>query len=59
MRIEAGKAGGTFPTVLNAANEGAVDAFLNGTISFLQIETLIEKALNRHVRIEHPDLNHS
>ncbi len=56
LAIDAGKAGGSVPTVLNAANERAVDAFLNGNISFLQIETLIEKALHRHVRIEHPDL---
>jgi 1-deoxy-D-xylulose-5-phosphate reductoisomerase len=56
LAIDAGKAGGSLPTVLNAANERAVMAFLNGKISFLQIETLIERALNRHNRIEHPDL---
>lgn len=46
--IEAGKAGGTLPTVLNAANEVAVSRFLKGEISFLQIEELIERALNNH-----------
>lgn len=53
---EAGKIGGTMPTVLNAANEAAVANFLEGRISFLEIETLIEKALNRHQVINSPDL---
>lgn len=53
---EAGKIGGTMPTVLNAANEAAVANFLEGRISFLEIETLIEKALNRHKVIANPDL---
>jgi 1-deoxy-D-xylulose-5-phosphate reductoisomerase len=53
---EAGKIGGTMPTVLNAANEVAVAAFLDGKITFLQIEDLIEKALVSHQRIENPSL---
>lgn len=53
---EAGKAGGTLPTVLNAANEVAVQKFLNKEISFLQIEELIEKALNSHQNILNPSL---
>ena len=53
---EAGKAGGSYPTVLNAANEAAVAAFLSGKIKFLQIEDLVEKSLNRHERIENPSL---
>ncbi|MBS4198989.1 1-deoxy-D-xylulose-5-phosphate reductoisomerase [Bacillus sp. FJAT-49732] len=53
---EAGKRGGTLPTVLNAANEVAVHAFLSGKISFLSIEDLIEKALARHTTIKNPDL---
>lgn len=52
----AGKKGGTMPTVLNAANEAAVAAFLDGKIRFLQIEELIEKALSTHQTIEHPSL---
>ncbi|HWJ78301.1 MAG TPA: 1-deoxy-D-xylulose-5-phosphate reductoisomerase [Niallia sp.] len=51
---EAGKAGGTLPTVLNAANEVAVQRFLNHEISFLQIEDLIESALNTHENILNP-----
>ncbi|MDE5051529.1 1-deoxy-D-xylulose-5-phosphate reductoisomerase [Niallia taxi] len=54
--IEAGKAGGTLPTVLNAANEVAVSRFLKGEISFLQIEELIESALNNHRSITNPSL---
>ncbi|MEH6993855.1 1-deoxy-D-xylulose-5-phosphate reductoisomerase [Neobacillus drentensis] len=54
---EAGKQGGTLPTVLNAANEVAVAAFLNEKISFLQIEDMIEKALNKHELIKNPDLS--
>lgn len=54
--FEAGKSGGTVPTVLNAANEEAVSLFLNGTISFLEIEEAIEKALNWHQKISSPTL---
>ncbi|MEH7439687.1 1-deoxy-D-xylulose-5-phosphate reductoisomerase [Neobacillus drentensis] len=53
----AGKEGGTMPTVLNAANEAAVAAFLEGKIRFLQIEDLIEKALSTHQTIQHPSLS--
>ncbi|MFK9092431.1 1-deoxy-D-xylulose-5-phosphate reductoisomerase [Bacillus salipaludis] len=52
----AGKTGGTMPTVLNAANETAVAAFLEGKIRFLQIEDLIEQALSTHQTIDHPSL---
>lgn len=54
---EAGKIGGTLPTVLNAANEVAVAAFLEGKIRFLQIEDLIEKALSSHQSIDYPSLD--
>ncbi len=53
---EAGKIGGTMPTVMNAANEAAVAAFLDGKIKFLQIEDLIEKALTAHQSIKNPSL---
>jgi 1-deoxy-D-xylulose-5-phosphate reductoisomerase len=53
---EAGRLGGTFPTVLNAANEVASAAFLQGKIRFLQIEELVEKALEKHQTIENPSL---
>ncbi|RNA69558.1 1-deoxy-D-xylulose-5-phosphate reductoisomerase [Alteribacter keqinensis] len=57
IAYEAGRIGGTAPTVLNAANEEAVDAFLNGKIQFLQIETIIEQALESHSVIQNPDLD--
>ncbi|MGE6631433.1 1-deoxy-D-xylulose-5-phosphate reductoisomerase [Bacillus sp. NPDC077027] len=53
---ESGKIGGTMPTTLNAANEVAVAAFLEGKVTFLQIEELIEKALTRHHVISKPSL---
>nr|WP_017554495.1 1-deoxy-D-xylulose-5-phosphate reductoisomerase [Heyndrickxia coagulans] len=56
LAYEAGKAGGSMPAVLNAANEAAVHAFLQEKIAFLQIDQLIEKALARHNVIIHPDL---
>jgi 1-deoxy-D-xylulose-5-phosphate reductoisomerase len=55
--FDAGRAGGSMPAVLNAANEAAVARFLKGEISFLQIETLIEKALEKHELIHQPDLD--
>jgi len=53
---QAGRKGGTMPTVLNAANEAAVAHFLKGKIRFLQIEDLIEQALSKHQVIESPSL---
>lgn len=43
--------GGTYPTVLNAANEVAVDLFLNGRIGFTDIPDLIEAELDNHVSV--------
>jgi 1-deoxy-D-xylulose-5-phosphate reductoisomerase len=43
---EAARSGGTAPCVLNAANEIAVHAFLEGEIGFLDIARLIERALD-------------
>ncbi|WP_273125587.1 1-deoxy-D-xylulose-5-phosphate reductoisomerase [Bacillus weihaiensis] len=51
-----GEIGGTMPTVLNAANEEAVAAFLKGQITFLEIEDWIERALEKHESISHPSL---
>lgn len=44
---QAMKMGGTMPTVLNASNEIAVDAFLNRRLSFTGITQLVEDVLNR------------
>lgn len=48
LAYEAGQAGGTAPTVYNAANEVAVARFLSGSIPFLHIETIIEQVLQQH-----------
>ncbi len=45
LAYEALEMGGTAPTVLNAANEVAVEAFLNGRLRFDQIPLLVEKVL--------------
>jgi len=46
LGIEAGKRGGSAPIIFNGANEFAVDYFIRGRISFLQIAEMIEDALN-------------
>lgn len=56
MAYEAGKKGGSQPCVLNAANEQAVSLFLNDKIEFLQIEELVESALNDHQWVSDPSL---
>lgn len=56
LAFDAGKAGGSMTTVLNAANEQAVAMFLNEEITFLQIEELIEREMDRHEVISAPDL---
>lgn len=45
LAFEAGKKGGLMPTILNGANEAAVELFLNEKISFLRIPQLIEEAM--------------
>ncbi|SDX07265.1 1-deoxy-D-xylulose-5-phosphate reductoisomerase [Marinobacter mobilis] len=47
LASEAFRLGGTAPAVLNAANEVAVDAFLNGKIRFIDIPSVIERTLER------------
>jgi len=50
------KKGGNAPAILNAANEAAVDLFLNHKITFLQIETIIYEAMNQSHHIQKPNL---
>jgi 1-deoxy-D-xylulose-5-phosphate reductoisomerase len=52
----AGETGGTLPAVLNAANEVAVEAFVNRKISFPQITELVEHTMKRHEVVAHPTL---
>ena len=48
LAYEACRKGSTFPAVLNAANEVAVEAFLNGRIGFPDIPRLIQAAMEDH-----------
>lgn len=48
--IEAGKAGGTVPAVLNASNEVAVELFLNKKISYLDISRIVSESCESHTR---------
>ena len=52
----AGEVGGTLPAVLNAANEVAVEAFVNRKISFLQITGTVRRTMDAHKVVEHPAL---
>lgn len=51
------KIGGTMPAVMNAANEYAVEKFLNDEITFLEIEDIVESRMNEHTVVEDPDLD--
>lgn len=53
---DAGRAGGTMPTAMNAANEVAVQLFMEGHISFMQIEDVIERMMDQHQMIKKPNL---
>ncbi len=53
----AGEAGGTMPAVLNAANEVAVEAFVDQQINFPQISETVGHTMQRHQVIPHPSLD--
>ncbi|MEY8364863.1 1-deoxy-D-xylulose-5-phosphate reductoisomerase [Anaerovoracaceae bacterium 41-7] len=57
LAYEASKAGGSYPVVLNAANEVMVDRFLKGQIAFLDIEKNIQKILDDHTPTYNLGLN--
>ncbi len=57
LAYDSGKAGGTFPVVLNAANEIAVNGFLKKRISFIDITEIIERVLEKHQNISKPSLD--
>ena len=56
LAYEALKKGGSYPAVLNVANEQAVYRFLNNEISFIDIPIIIEKACAKHEYIKQPSL---
>lgn len=57
LGIEAGRLGGSMPTVFNAANEWAVARFLKGEIGFMDIPRIIGKAMDNHEIIGNPSLD--
>ena len=56
LAYDSARAGGSMPTVFNAANEMAVKRFLKGDIRYLEIYDMIEEAMEHHARIENPDV---
>jgi 1-deoxy-D-xylulose-5-phosphate reductoisomerase len=58
LAYDAMKTGGTAPAILNAANEIAVQYFLEKKASFLQIPQIIEKVLGQMPIIDNPDIHH-
>ncbi len=56
MAYEAGRQGGTLPTVFNAANELAVSLFLDRKIGYLQISEIIGACMEAHRNIPDPDV---
>ena len=54
MAMDAARAGGSMPTVFNAANERAVSKFLNRKIGFLDIYEIIKTCMDAHKVIEAP-----
>jgi 1-deoxy-D-xylulose-5-phosphate reductoisomerase len=54
--METGERGGTYPAVLCAADEVAVELFLSYRIGFLDIARLVEETLEHHQSISHPFL---
>ena len=56
LALDAGKMGGTYPAVLCAADEVAVDLFLNSKVTFTDIPRIVEKTLEQHDSIAQPSL---
>lgn len=56
LAYDAGRRGGSLPTVFNAANEYAVGKFLNREITYLTIIDMIEGAMGHHKIVENPDV---
>jgi 1-deoxy-D-xylulose-5-phosphate reductoisomerase len=54
--VEAGQRGATYPAVLSAADEVAVELFLAGRVGFLDIPRLVSRVLERHSPVSRPTL---
>jgi 1-deoxy-D-xylulose-5-phosphate reductoisomerase len=50
LALEAGRVGGTMPAAMNAANEVAVAAFLDGSAGFMDIPRVVSAVMEAHVR---------
>jgi len=57
LAIEAGRNGGTYPAVLCAADEAAVDLFLSSRLRLIDIANLVGKVLEEHEKIDHPTID--
>lgn len=57
LAYEAGRAGGTMPAALNAANEIAVEFFLQGKIKYLRIAETVEAMLAKHRVVKNPSID--
>ncbi len=57
LAYQAGQSGQTYPTVLNALNEIAVNEFLNNQIKLTDIPRIVEEGLNKHNSVSATDLN--
>lgn len=57
LAYEALRVGGTMPAVMNAANEAAVEMFLNRKIGFYDIPNIIQKVMQRHDMNINPSLD--
>ncbi|MGN0464797.1 MAG: 1-deoxy-D-xylulose-5-phosphate reductoisomerase [Lachnospiraceae bacterium] len=57
MAYEAGRVGGSLPTVFNAANEKAVSLFLDKKITFLDIAKIIRECMDEHKVVKNPSLD--
>lgn len=56
LAVDAARAGGSYPVVMNAANEVLVEAFLNGRTGFTDIGDSIERIMDEHESVSDPSL---
>ncbi len=56
LGLEVGKKGGLYPTIMNAANEAAINLFIKNKIGFLNITDLIKFALEKFENINNPNI---
>ena len=57
LAFKAGQKGGSYPVVLNAANEIAVNKFLNKKIKFVQIPKIIRETIEAHNKVDNPNID--